>query len=295
MINSSAVREELQNELSTFINNLTDHRQRDYMRFIFCGEDKLPNWGSLARGSLLLLLSGGRNGSLRLARAAEMIHHASLIVDDQIDKAHTRRGRPSFWIKYSPEECVLFSHMMVAMAINDLASFDLNFATTSHAHMSALKTIRMMVDAELEIRQTPFDSLETYMSHASRKTGALYRLVGQLAGLIPTTIILYQDQCLSGLEMVGVMHQMLDDFLDSDPTLRRNSLFVSADAERENRERSVYRLLKHGLTLGQLREFHSQYSRQAIQILEQSLRNGPEKEAIMSLCEEICLEYLVSI
>ena len=27
MINSSAVREELQNELSTFINNLSDHRQ----------------------------------------------------------------------------------------------------------------------------------------------------------------------------------------------------------------------------------------------------------------------------
>ena len=38
------------------------------------------------------------------------------------------------------------------------------------------------------------------------------------------------------------MHQMLDDFLDSDPTLRQNTLFVSADAERENRERSVYRL-----------------------------------------------------
>jgi len=53
-----AVRQELQNEIDVFINSVPDERQRDQMRFVFCGDIKSPNWGSLARGSLLLLLSG---------------------------------------------------------------------------------------------------------------------------------------------------------------------------------------------------------------------------------------------
>lgn len=289
MLSIVTVRQELQNEIEVFINGMSDERQRDQMHFVFCGDDKTPKWGSLARGSLLLLLSGNGRGRLLLARGIELSHHASLIVDDQIDKAHTRRGKPAFWVKYGPEDCILFSHLMVAIAITHFLSFDRNQEGAGRTQGYVLEAIRHMADAELETIRTPLDGLETYLSRARRKTGSLYALVGQLAGLIPTTIISNRNSCVSALQMIGVARQILDDFVDAEPTQQQNSIFVSQDAEEENRRRSIYRLLEYGFTLNQLKELHEQYSYEAIQSLKQCLCDGPEKPVIISLCEKICL------
>ncbi len=288
MLSIDKVRHELQNEIEIFINSISDEQQRNQMRFVFCGDCKTPTWGSLARGSLLLLLSGGGSGRILLAKAIEIIHHASLIVDDQIDKAHTRRGKAAFWVKYSPEDCILFSHVMVAMAITDLVTFDRSHDGVNHAQSYTLEAMRHMFDTELEARQMLFDNLETYLSRARRKTGSLYGLVGQLAGLIPTTVISNRNSYVSALQMVGVAHQILDDFLDADPT-REDTIFFSPNAEDENRRRSIYRLLEYGFSLNELKEFHERYSYKAIQLLKRCLYDGPEKEAIISLCEKICL------
>ncbi len=289
MLCIDTVRQELQNEIEVFINSVSDERQRDQMRFVFCGDNKTPNWGSLARGSLLLLLSGKGTDRLLLARAIELSHHASLIVDDQVDKAHTRRAKPAFWVKYGPEDCMLFSHLMVAMAITHFLLFDRNHGGAGRAQGYALEAIQQMADAELEARRTPLDSLERYLSRARRKTGSLYALVGQLAGLIPITIISNRNSCVSALQMVGVARQMFDDFVDADLTQQQNRIFVSQDAEEENRRRSIYQLLEYGFTLNQLKEIHDQYSYEAIKSLKQCLCDGPEKPVIISLCKKICL------
>lgn len=287
MTSIDTIRQELQNEIEVFINGMYDEQQRNQMHFVFCGDDKTSKWGSLARGSLLLLLSGNGRGRLLLARAIELSHHASLIVDDQIDKAHTRREKPAFWVKYGPENCLLFSHMMVAMAITDFLSFDNNHGGAGRSVSYALDTIRQMADAELEARRTPLDSLERYLSRARRKTGSLYAFVGQLAGLIPTTIISNRNSCVHALQMVGVARQMFDDFVDAEPT-QQNKIFVSQDAEEENRRSSIYRLLEYEFTLNQLKEVHEKYSYEAIQSLKQCIYDGPEKSVIISLCEQVC-------
>lgn len=289
MLNIDTVRQELQNEIEVFINGMSDKCQREQMRFVFWGDNKTPHWGSLARGSLLLLLSGNGGDRLLLARAIELNHHASLIVDDQIDKAHKRRGGPAFWVKYGPEDCMLFSHLMVAMANKHFLSFDCNHGSAGRAQSYALEAICQMADAELEARRTPLDGLEKYLNRARRKTGALYALVGQLAGLIPTTMISNINSCVSALQMIGVAHQMFDDFVDAVPTKQRNGIFVSQDAEEENRRRSIYRLLEYGFTLNQLKEVHEQYSYEAIQSLKRCLCEESEKGVIISLCEKICL------
>ncbi|MCK4826856.1 polyprenyl synthetase family protein, partial [bacterium] len=289
MITENSIRQKLQNEINTFIKSIPDEHPRDRMYFIFCGDGKIQNWGSLARGTLLLLLSGeSENSSILLARAVEMLHHASLLVDDQIDKAHTRRGKTAFWIKYGFDECILFSHRMVAMAIKDLVLFDSNYNSVGSAQKYALEAMCQMADAELEARRTYPTDLETYLRCAHRKTGSLYGLVSQLAGLIPTTIISDKDSCLSALQMVGISHQMLDDFLDSDPTQSENNIFASDSAEKRNCSHSIYQLLKYGFTLDQLKKFHKLYGYKAIQLLESSLFNAPERQVIINLCEKIC-------
>lgn len=292
MLCIETVRRELKNEIEVFISSVLGKRQRDQMRFVFCGDEKKPTWGSLARGSLLLLLSGKGTDSFFLARAIELTHHASLIVDDQVDKAHTRRANPAFWVKYGLEDCMLFSHLMVVMAISHFLSFDNKHGGTGHAQGYALEAIQLMANAELEARRTPLDSLERYLSRARHKTGSLYALVGQLAGLIPTTIISNRNNCVSALQMVGVARQMCDDFVDADLTQQQNKIFVSQDAEKENHRHSIYQLLEYGFTLNQLKEVHNQYSCEAIKSLKQCICDGPEKPVIINLCEKICLGSL---
>ena len=91
MINSSAVREELQNELSTFINNLSDHRQETICGSYSAGEDSCLIGVHLQED----FYYSRWQKRFTPCKGREMIHHASLIVDDQIDKAHTKEGRHS--------------------------------------------------------------------------------------------------------------------------------------------------------------------------------------------------------
>jgi len=289
MLSIQSVRKELQGEIDALIRSSRDAKRREQLSFVFKGAGtKNPTWGSLARGSLVLLLSSSGAGRLLLARSVELSHHASLIVDDQIDKAVIRRGIAAFWVGYSPEECILFSHYLVSIAIRDLVAFDRNYGSSGNAPAYALQAVQQMASAELEATQSPIDSLETYLSRARRKTGSLYRLVGELAALIPATRITDVVSAVTALEKIGIARQMLDDF--DDATLGgENNVFVSRKAEEENRTRSIYQLLRHGFTLSQLRDLHEQYTHDGIQMLRDSLCDTPETPIILELCEQVCL------
>jgi octaprenyl-diphosphate synthase len=64
--------------------------------------DKLAT-GKMLRSKLILKIAGINEQSIKLCAIVEMIHAASLLHDDVIDEADTRRGQPSVnalkWIK----------------------------------------------------------------------------------------------------------------------------------------------------------------------------------------------------
>src|ERR1700744_3192702 len=67
--------------------------------------------GKRLRPSLLLLaahqLGYSGQGAIRLGAVVEMVHTATLVHDDIIDGAETRRGRPSANTTWGNEKCVL--------------------------------------------------------------------------------------------------------------------------------------------------------------------------------------------
>lgn len=213
---------------------------------------------------------------------------SSLIIDDHIDGAVTRRGVQAFWVQYSPEECVLFSHYLVSMAIRDLVIFDAESGTFGSAAAHALQAVQQMACAELEAQQAPIDSLETYLSRTARKTGSLYSLAGELAALMPTTRIGNPYQAVNALQKIGIARQMLDDFDDA-ALDEESNVFVSRDAEKENRRRSIYQLLNFGFNLDQLRKLHLEYTDEGIRLLRDSLRDDPVTYSILLLCKQVCL------
>lgn len=279
----------LQEHIIYYINNIVEENQKKMMEYLFYGDEEKLNWGSLSRGSLILLLTYEGTEQLILARSIEMIHHASLIVDDMIDKAHIRRGKESFWIKYGKERGILFSQMLVMMAFNDLFNFDPAHIKGIQAHNFAYKAMKHMADSELESSLKSIDNLEFYLNCIKRKTGSLYVLVGELANLIPSKIVLDERLLITALEAVGISHQMLDDFKDSDLSQQDDQIFKSNKAKEKNWEKSIYKLLEHGFTRKELKTLHNEWSCKAISQLDEVLCNSAVKEQIVSLCKMICL------
>ena len=58
-----------------------------------------------------------------LSQTIEFIHNASLLHDDLVDRSHLRRGKPTAWLKYSPEYAVLAGDYLLARVMMNLSSY----------------------------------------------------------------------------------------------------------------------------------------------------------------------------
>lgn len=281
------VRGEVKDSIRDLLAALSDNDLRDMLQYVLCGENE-EDWGSLSRGVLARLLAGESPDALVLACSVELSHHASLVVDDYIDKARVRRGCDTFWVKYGAEECILLAHLMVSLALEGYMKFDKLCGLNGCAQKYALEVIRDMARSELEASRSPLDSCAMYLRRARGKTGSLYGLVGRLASMVRTTRILDADRSISALCMVGDARQMLDDFVDARLEDGGCGLFITKESEIENRRRSIYSLQQFGYTLDDLRDMHKACSDKAVSDLADSIKDGRDKGLILEVCSQIC-------
>jgi ubiquinone/menaquinone biosynthesis methyltransferase len=176
--------------------------------------------GTLAAGGkrlrpVLVFVCGAGDDEEPLVRAAaavELVHMATLVHDDILDRALLRRGRPTVFAS---------DGRGVATATGD---FLFSCAFELLARNRGPEQVRVLSDAsvalargELEQRQdayAPDLSLERYLRRCELKTASLFsaacRLGGLAAGRKPAEIA-----ALGGYgRKVGVAFQMLDDLLD---------------------------------------------------------------------------------
>src|ERR1035441_10256550 len=109
--------------------------------------------GKRLRPALLLLcarFSGGgevedrRKTAIQLGAVVEMIHAATLVHDDVIDVAQTRRGRPSANVQWGNHTCVLAGDWLYMQAFQ-VALRERNF----HILDLLISLTQMMVEGEL--------------------------------------------------------------------------------------------------------------------------------------------------
>ena len=147
-----------------------------------------------------------------LATVLEFIHSATLIHDDVIDAAATRRGRPTVNRRWGNTITVLFGDYLYAKAM------ELALRAGSLRVMDRLAWITLRM-TEGEMTQTRFLgrldlSIDDYMDLIERKTAVLFggccELAGILAGVNAST-----EQALRqyGLQ-IGLAFQIVDDMLD---------------------------------------------------------------------------------
>src|SRR5215471_18035684 len=172
--------------------------------------------GKRLRPSLLLLSSkligDGGESAIRMGAVVEMIHAATLVHDDVIDAAQTRRGRPSTNVQWGNHTCVLAGDWLYMQAFQ-IALRQRNF----HVLDLLIGLTQMMVEGELlqlerigRIDVTEADCMEL----VDRKTACLFSVCAQLGCLAGGGDTQAQERLGEYAWNLGMAFQLVDDVLD---------------------------------------------------------------------------------
>ncbi|MGQ4556714.1 polyprenyl synthetase family protein [Halobellus sp. GM3] len=142
------------------------------------------------------------------AVAIELVHNASLVIDDIIDRSDVRRGTASAWAAYGYGPAIIASDGLLGEAFALLSRND-------HATQIVAESMVELGEGEAtELVARPTDERE-YVELARRKTGALFRAAAELGAVAadadPFTIEAFGEYA----ERVGVAFQIRDDVLDA--------------------------------------------------------------------------------
>jgi octaprenyl-diphosphate synthase len=172
--------------------------------------------GKRLRPALLLLCArfagGGGKAAIHLGAVVEMIHAATLVHDDVIDIARTRRGRPSANVQWGNHTCVLAGDWLYMQAFQ-VALRERNF----HVLDLLISLTQMMVEGELiqlerigRIDITEADCMEL----VDRKTACLFSACARLGAVASGADTGVEEKLGEFAWNLGMAFQLVDDTLD---------------------------------------------------------------------------------
>lgn len=178
------------------------------------GESTLKAGGKRMRPMLVLLCAGptGGEAAVRAAVAVELIHMASLVHDDILDRAPLRRGVATTFASAGREQATSLGDALFASTFEMLARAGDLRAT----ELLSLTSVELAW-GELLQREGAYDlglSSEDYEKRCRLKTGSLFSaacVLGGEAGGADAT----QSEALAIFgQWIGLAFQLLDDVLD---------------------------------------------------------------------------------
>ncbi len=172
--------------------------------------------GKRLRPSLLLLcahlFSEAGNSAIRLGAVVEILHAATLVHDDVIDIAHTRRGRPSTNIQWGNHTSVLAGDWLYMQAFQ-IALRERNF----HILDILIGLTQLMVEGELiqlerigKMDVTEADCMEI----VDRKTAGLFSACAKLGSVVGGADTAQEEKLGEFAWNLGMAFQLIDDLLD---------------------------------------------------------------------------------
>jgi octaprenyl-diphosphate synthase len=179
------------------------------------GEYLRGGGGKRIRPALLLLAAKlfdyrGR-GAVRLGAVVEIIHTATLVHDDIIDEAKTRRGRPAANTQWGNSKCVLAGDWLYMQAFK-IAVQERNFRILD----TLIELTQQMVEGELLQMEKlgEFITLDQHFDLIFRKTACLFSVCMRLGAILGDATP-EQEKALGKYgHDLGMAFQIVDDVLD---------------------------------------------------------------------------------
>ncbi len=151
----------------------------------------------------------------RLASSMEMLHAATLLHDDVLDSAESRRGKPSAHIVFNPASAILGGDALLARGNAIVASFN-NPALVECFSLATVQTAAGEIH-EMDSLYNPDLALETYIEIARGKTACLIAQSCRMGALYAGADREMADKSASFGENLGIAFQIVDDALDLSP------------------------------------------------------------------------------
>jgi octaprenyl-diphosphate synthase len=205
--------------------------------------------GKRIRPSLLLLaarsLGYTGHGMIRLGAVVEMVHTATLVHDDIIDAADTRRGRPSTNRTWGNGKCVLVGDWLYMQAFR-VALDERNFRVLE----LLIGLTQQMVEGELlqmERLGKPISESE-YNDLIYRKTACLFEVSMRLGAVLAGADRIAEDAMGDYGRSLGLAFQIVDDVLDLTATEEVLGKPVASDLREGKATLAVIHTLENGST-----------------------------------------------
>jgi geranylgeranyl pyrophosphate synthase len=165
------------------------------------GADALGGGKRLRPLLVFLAAPVGSSSAVAAGVAVELVHMATLIHDDLIDRAHLRHGRPAVWSVHGDDVAVATGDYLFARAFSELSET----GDVRAVEILAEAAVSLSRGEALQSRQThdPDTPVESYIERCSLKTGKLFEAACRLAG----------GSGDFGLAL-GIAYQIADDVLD---------------------------------------------------------------------------------
>jgi octaprenyl-diphosphate synthase len=191
--------EKIESRMRTLVEEVDSYALRLY--------NEVPK-GKRLRAKLVLKIAGENEPSYNLAAIIELIHAASLLHDDVIDDALTRRGTPSINATYDSKTAVMLGDILYSKAFFELTHFTPIIAQKISDAVSKLSAGELL-DVEYA-KSLQLDEAK-YFDMIYKKTAVLIEATAataaELAGKDSEAFALYGKN-------LGLAFQIIDDVLD---------------------------------------------------------------------------------
>ncbi|MCD6213318.1 MAG: polyprenyl synthetase family protein [Sulfurovum sp.] len=168
---------------------------------------KLPH-GKRLRAKLILKIAGSSLSVVKTAAIVEMIHAASLLHDDVIDDAYTRRNKPSINALYGNKTAIMLGDILYSKGF-----FELNNISPEISKIVSNAVIQLSLGELKDVSLSKTFNLDKniYLEMIYQKTASLIEASAGAAAVLAGKP---KDAYMTYGRNLGLAFQMIDDLLD---------------------------------------------------------------------------------
>lgn len=262
----------IQGELQLVETRLRDAVRVDYAPLSGVFETLIGSGGKRLRPALTILSSkfhpADQDKITTLAVSTELVHAATLIHDDLIDKSAVRRGTPTISSRWSGTATVLAGDFLLARAADIAASIE-NF------RVMKIFARTLMVICEGEIRQDFSGkhwppNREEYYRHIESKTASLFTSSTECGSILSNAPEEEIQAMKSFGHNLGMAFQIVDDILDFTADERELGKPVGSDLRQGTFTLPVFYYLEQDPHAANISEFLSEDMDQLVDAIRTS-------------------------
>lgn len=190
----------VKDKINSFVDEIGDKKTNKLLTLLTSGK--------MLRSKLVLKIAGISEQSINICAIIEMIQSASLLHDDVIDDANTRRGEPSINALFDNKTSIMFGDILYSKAFTKLTQMPSDIAYHISNSVTLLSVGEMM---DVDMGEKFNSNYDLYLDMIFKKTASLIEASARVAAIISNKN--EENFALYGRNL-GIAFQMIDDILD---------------------------------------------------------------------------------